>query len=209
MKISKKLIFGGMVAFCLFLFTLIKITYSNFSLDELVNGFIVSIQTSFFIEFFKIISLIFDTTTIIILSLIIAVLLFKKKQKKESYLFAALILINSLFLLILKKIIARPRPLNALVAENTLSFPSGHAGTAVVFFGFLIYLILTKVKSMNLKIVYSSIFVFMVGLIGFARVYLNVHWLSDIIGGFALGLFVLLIGLTIYFSIFLRKKKKF
>ncbi len=98
-------------------------------------------------------------------------------------------LADAFILFIIKLLFKIPRPLSNFITETDFSFPSGHATTAVVFFGILSYLILKKYKNVNFEVITASIF--MVLLIGSTRLYLGIHWLSDIIGGFALGIFIL------------------
>ena len=90
--------------------------------------------------------------------------------------------------LLLKQIINRARPdADYLVTVKTLSYPSGHAMSAMAFYGFLIYLIYT----FNIpKLVKYSIIAFLAMLIvsiGISRIYLGVHFPSDIAGGFIAG----------------------
>ena len=76
--------------------------------------------------------------------------------------------------------------------ELSFSFPSGHILAAVVFFGFFIYLSIRYLKSKNLKFILTTLFIFTTLMIGISRLILNVHWLSDLIGGLFLGLFLVL-----------------
>lgn len=152
----------------------------------------VSIQNNFFTSFSKVIGIIFDTNLMIIFSLIIVAWLFARSSKKESIIFGSVMLTDAILLWIIKKLIVIQRPLNSLVAETNFAFPSGHTTSAIVFFGLLTYLISRK----NSKMIYSSIF--MILLISFTRLYLNVHWLTDILGGFALGTFLLTLGIILF-----------
>jgi len=197
MKASKKLIWISILSFVVFILLLIKISFSNFSLDQILNSLMSTIQINFLINFSEFISVLFDTVSMIIISIIIAVIFLWKHYKKESLLFIFIILASALVSLILKNLIERPRPINALVTETSYAFPSGHSVTAVVFFGFLIYSAFKKSKSNALKMFTAIASVFMILLIGFTRLYLNVHWLSDIIAGLAIGLFILTLGIIL------------
>ncbi|WP_179354480.1 phosphatase PAP2 family protein [Winogradskyella vidalii] len=89
---------------------------------------------------------------------------------------------------ILKKIINRPRPeLEHLVTVETLSYPSGHAMTAMAFYGFLIYLFYRFKINLLLKTLIIVLLTSLIISIGISRVYLGVHFPSDIIGGFIAG----------------------
>ena len=94
----------------------------------------------------------------------------------------------------LKWLFARPRPdvSQALLIEHSASFPSGHATISFVFYGYLAYLLLRYVQSWRTKVVVVLTAVFAVGLIGLSRLYLGVHWPSDVLGGYLLGAWFLL-----------------
>ena len=90
--------------------------------------------------------------------------------------------------LFLKQLINRARPtLEHLVTVKTLSYPSGHAMTAMAFYGFLIYLIFTFKFKKVLKFTIITLLGFLILSIGISRIYLGVHFPSDILGGFAAG----------------------
>jgi len=111
---------------------------------------------------------------------------FRKWRYVVKLVFVLIIAISSN--LLLKQLINRARPTAAhLVTVKTLSYPSGHAMTAMAFYGFLIYLLFTF--RMNKVIKYSLItcFAFLIFSIGVSRIYLGVHYPSDVIGGFIAG----------------------
>lgn len=88
----------------------------------------------------------------------------------------------------IKELVHRPRPEASLLAISGYSFPSDHAAVALLFFGLLLILVIPWLKqkaSRWLLIGFSSV---AVAFISFTRVYLGVHWFSDIIGGWLLGL---------------------
>ena len=95
---------------------------------------------------------------------------------------------------LLKVIIARDRPnINRLVTETGYSFPSGHSITSMVFYGYLIYLIYKYIDTKKIKILLIIILSLLIVTIGFTRIYLGVHYTSDVIGGFLLGVAYLII----------------
>ncbi len=126
------------------------------------------------------------------------------KQQKYSF-YSAVILINiciSSFLnVMLKNIFERARPeILQLVEVSGHSYPSGHSMAAMSFYGFLIYLIYKNVKSINHKLITTILLLLgvLIALIGLSRIYLGVHYASDVFGGFSislvwLGVFTLLI----------------
>ncbi len=103
--------------------------------------------------------------------------------------------------IILKNVINRSRPdLEHLVTVETLSYPSGHAMTAMAFYGFLIYLFYRFNIHATLKLVVITLMIFLILSIGISRIYLGVHFPSDIVGGFIAGfIWVLLCALMFNF----------
>ena len=104
---------------------------------------------------------------------------------------------------ILKLIIARPRPPRLrLVIENGYSFPSGHSMVSFAFYGFLIYLINKNLKNKKIKYPLIILLSLLILLIGISRIYLGVHYVTDVLGGYIIGLIYLIVFIKI-----LKKKK--
>ena len=96
----------------------------------------------------------------------------------------------------LKHIVQRPRPnldFQAYV-ESGYSFPSGHATMAMAFYGFIIFLVWRTVPSATLRILITIFLVVLILAIGTTRIYLGVHYPSDVVAGFAIGGFFVWIG---------------
>jgi len=88
-----------------------------------------------------------------------------------------------------KTIIKSPRPLNGIIAVSGYSFPSGHTTSSVVFFGVLTYFVWKNWDSPKVKALTAGLYVSITAIVGFDRIYLNVHWFSDIVGSIFLGAF--------------------
>lgn len=111
-----------------------------------------------------------------------------KNQKRRSVEVLLIGLTGFLINYLTKLFFHRPRPSNPLVDPLTsFSFPSGHATSAFVFYGLLAYLVWHTKLSRSLKWILSLLLILLAVLIGFSRVYLRVHYPSDVIGGFFIG----------------------
>lgn len=163
-------------------------------IDTAVNAFMQSIETPVLTMVSKTIAPIFDPIVLIVLSLIIAPYIYIKSSRRNGVLFGVVIVVSGGLIMALKQTFERMRPLNALLPELSSSFPSGHATMAVVFFGLLVHLFVSK----RYKIHGIVIVGLMVLIVGLSRVYLRVHWLTDILGGFVFGGIILAVGIWIF-----------
>lgn len=141
-------------------------------------------------------------SAITLITLSIAFIMLLKNKKNASYIVLNLTLV---FLLnrILKVIVARPRPsILRLVVEDGYSFPSGHAMVSMGFYGFLIYLIWMNIKNKKVKyplVIFLSLLILFIGI---SRIYLGVHYFTDVIGGFIIAIIYLVV-----FIKFIYKRK--
>lgn len=130
---------------------------------------------------------------------------FIKKDKWLGIKIAAISITSVLLMLFLKNIFNRPRPLIPLLSEaGGLSFPSGHAFMSFSFFGLLIYIIYKEIKS-AWKYLLIILIACIVLLIGLSRIYLRVHYASDVIAGLCMGFMWIVISLTVIH--FMEKQK--
>lgn len=132
-----------------------------------------------------------NTNTIFYLSIIWLIYLSLKK-KKEIIPFLITLFISILCILYLKPIFARPRPdILRLIPIDGYSFPSGHSIISAAFYGYLITYLLENKKPKYLAFFIFLIFIFG---IGFSRIYLGVHYFSDVLAGYSVGFLALGIG---------------
>ena len=109
---------------------------------------------------------------------------------------AAIALSSLALMFLLKYLFRRKRPLSPLLkAARGMSFPSGHAIMAVTFFGMLIYIVRHTVEHQIWRIIAVCLLVLLILLIGFSRIYLRVHYTSDVLAGFIIGVLWLVISL--------------
>lgn len=134
-------------------------------------------------------------TLLIIIATILLILI---KNKKTGILIWINLIISTLLNQILKYIVQRPRPIEfRIIDESGYSFPSGHSMVSTAFYGFLIYLIYKNVKNKYLKYSLIVILSILIILIGTSRVYLGVHYTSDVLAGFLISISYLIIFITV------------
>lgn len=203
-KFINKYLIWIILLLCLFLFFyLIKLinqdsinTFDNF-IYNYIRKFISPSATSFF----KIITE-FGNFTVMI-PIIIIFYLFNRDKSFNRYFTINLV---SVFLsnFIVKSIIRRDRPIDInLIIENGFSFPSGHSMVSFAFYGFLIYYLYHTDLKKPVKYGLMTLLGFIILLIGLSRIYLGVHYASDVLGGFLLAF----IYLVIYIKFIYKREK--
>ena len=99
---------------------------------------------------------------------------------------------------IIKFIMQRPRPTEFRIIEETgYSFPSGHSITSMVFYGYLVYLTYKYINNKKIKIPLIIFLILLIPTIGLSRIYLGVHYASDVLCGFLLGIIYLILFISI------------
>jgi undecaprenyl-diphosphatase len=125
---------------------------------------------------------------IIFWGLILGVILLGLAEKWR-YAWAMLISVSTgiLFTELTKMFIARPRPPveNAIIVEKGMAFPSGHSYFAIVFYGLITYFWVKHFRSKWMKVIVGILGAGLCLLIGISRIYLGVHWTTDVLAGFA------------------------
>ncbi len=140
--------------------------------------------------------------------LIIAVAYFMRKDtwfaiKTFSVAFSSLLLMFGL-----KLLFTRPRPLTPLLGEASgYSFPSGHAFMSFTFFGLFIYLVYNKVENKVLRALIIASLLIITLIVGSSRIYLRVHYFTDVMAGFSLGVMWLVISIWLLNKIEKNKRQ--
>ncbi len=96
---------------------------------------------------------------------------------------------DALIISIVKNLVESPRPSNGLVFSSGFSFPSGHTAGSIVFCGALAFFAWQHWKNVRARASIGIGAVAVSSAVGFSRIYLNVHWFSDVIGAGMLGVF--------------------
>lgn len=146
-------------------------------------------------------------------AIILTIIFLFKKYKRDAFIFTFILLFGLGLNFSLKYFFQRPRPnLFPLVLETSYSFPSGHAMNSFIFYTCLSFFIFRKMQSRKIKIALIGISTLLIILIGISRIYLGVHYPSDVLAGYTAGLFwfvlVLLFERTlIFFRLFKEYEK--
>jgi len=168
------------------------------TVDSWVNYLFASFRSPGLTKIFSWITLLGQWQVVIGFALAASLLLWVwKKRDFILYLWLALA-IDELFNNLGKFFIHRARPENAVYFENSFSFPSGHAMISIVFYGLLGFLLIRHLKNRKWKIVVFCVCFVLAVAIGLSRLYLGVHYLSDVCGGYLLGLLIFALITTLY-----------
>lgn len=139
------------------------------------------------------------------IAFITLVILVWKRQRREAQMFMIVCLGGTILNTGLKLIFGKPRPAlwDRLITETTYSFPSGHALGSVVLYGAIAYLLVQSYPQFS-QIIYAFAAALILA-ICLSRLYLGVHWLTDIIAGVSIGFLWLTLCITM---LKLRKLKR-
>lgn len=198
----KKKIFISNLILSILLCFLILLDHIHW-LDSNVYNFVISFKTQDVTNMFKILS-----DIIYLVAVICLLFLIFYKNKKASLLVMLNLILSFFTSTILKLIFRRSRPIGiALVLEHGYSMPSSHAFVSTAFFGFIAYFIYKNFEKGKLRTFLLMFFMFYVFMIGLSRVYLGVHYASDVLLGFSTGLIYLVVFVKLFskYIVFERK----
>lgn len=179
----------------------LKLNYISTIDNTIING-IIPLRSHFFDTFFIRVTNSLNPKPTVITALILALVLQLWHRKIKVTLF---FLLNSTLVAgginnLVKSLINRPRPtVHHLVAAGSSSFPSGHAMTAMLLGGSLIIIINALIKTNGVRYLLTGLIVIWIFIIGFSRIYVHVHYPTDVIAGWCLGFICLIISQQIFF----------
>ena len=196
-KINKYIKFIILIlALCIFMYIAINVFQDNiFAWDSQIYYLLMQSRN---IKLNETVILLTELGGFWIITILTIVLLITLKKKQKIMVISNVIIITILNQL-LKIVFMRPRPeIMRLIEEKGYSFPSGHSMVSTAFYGLLIYLICKNVKNKYVKYALSSILSLLILLICLSRIYLGVHYASDVIGGFCFSIAYLIIFIKIF-----------
>jgi len=191
----------GYAILALLVFILLGLTVAAFkspfilSADSAIGNFIFSSETFSGVQFWSAVTFFGNKETIIAFSILLLLAFYFLKKYKDIIILAATVIGAELSGLIAKNLFQRIRPITAL-PDVSFSFPSGHATLAAAFYGLLICFVWKNIKSKNARwgaFVFLSLLILM---IGYSRLYLGMHFFTDVLGGYFLGLAWVILGVN-------------
>ncbi|MCK5460452.1 phosphatase PAP2 family protein [Candidatus Gracilibacteria bacterium] len=178
--------FGLLVIFYLYQFTTLIP-----NLDQLINQKVNLIHTPLLTQILTLWTRIFDFKIFVLWFTLFTLFLWQNKKRNEILFLGISLILGVGLKSILKILIARPRPIDHLLESTTFSFPSGHATISTLFFLGIYLSFASKIKSQRKKKLFLSGCIFGLLSISFSRIYLHMHYLSDILAGILLGTLII------------------
>jgi membrane-associated phospholipid phosphatase len=157
-----------------------------FHLDLKINAYVIRVAHPGLTGFLGTITELGSIYLVVMVAVIVGVILFIRKNWWRLLALFLAVGIGQAVLNILKVAFQRPRPKTEMFVFS-YSFPSGHVFSAIVIYGFCIYLTFRFINNTVVKWIVSALLAFLILLIGFSRIYLSVHWFSDVLAGYATG----------------------
>jgi membrane-associated phospholipid phosphatase len=181
------------------------------SYDEAITEFILAFRSPGLTSFFSACTHLGDRAiyiTIIVCLTVFFWIKFKNWQFTSQIIFV--LVIASLSSMAIKRVIDRDRPAidGHLVEVYSQSFPSGHSMSAMAFYGLLIYLCVRYKIAATLRVVLVCILTVIIFLVGLSRIYLGVHYPSDVAAGYLGGLIWVSFGILLFNTLELWRKLK-
>lgn len=135
---------------------------------------------------------------VILIALLFLLLIISKKQFLYCYAILTTLIGSGITLWLGKNYFHRIRPADfSYYQETSYSFPSGHSTIAIAFYGLIFYYLIRQLRTSRSRITLSLFAIGFISLIGFSRIYLCEHYLTDVLAGFNLGLLWLFLGVSI------------
>lgn len=197
MKVKKNLKLIVVAILMIIFFILVYLFKSNKiqPFDNMIYNFVKGIQNETLTSIFKVITEFGGITSVFFITVITVLVLCFANKRKIALWVSMNIIISSLIYSIFKNSIQRPRPPEAerLIIESGFSFPSGHTTNNIAFYGLAIYLIYKNVTNKKIRNTLCVILGIIPILIAFSRIYLRVHYPSDVVAGICLGISIVIL----------------
>ncbi|HAH93738.1 MAG TPA: hypothetical protein DCM01_07835 [Dielma fastidiosa] len=182
------------MAVCIFLFIACALKLNQLSaFDQQVYTFVSLAISKTLTPLMRLLTELGGTLGLVLLCAIGALLLMLMKKRVLACLMISNLAITAASNVLLKQLFIRPRPIGyRLIEIDGYSFPSGHSMAAMAFYGYLIYLIWHKLEVKWQKYLFTCLLSLLILLIMLSRIYLGVHYASDVLAGAAAALAILI-----------------
>lgn len=196
-KNKYRIMIAGGAFVCFAFIAYIIINYNINSFDTTVRLWVYGLRTPLTKAIFIPCTYIGNWQTLVSFALLLIII--PKTRKNIGIPMAITALASTGLYSVMKMLFHRPRPDVALhlINQGGYSFPSGHSMNGLVFFGILIYLIRRNCRNKKTANVLTIILLVLTFAIGFSRVFVGVHYPTDILGGWSLGLAVVMLAMIV------------
>lgn len=194
--------FKILITFVILTFLFLSQGYNNIlkPFDLKIISYIQSLENEYLTVFYKMITIIADTYQSAIITILLVTFLYFKKHYREALFLAITMTTCGLAMPLLKNIFRRERPnFYRLIEISGYSFPSGHTTSATTMYLTLAIILLSIMKKLNKYFVFS-IAVLGIVIIGSSRIYLGVHYPTDVMAGICLGISIVSTVYCLYYS---------
>lgn len=191
---KKKYIISGIFFLLFMIITILMLTNNTKVFDDTIYNYIYSFRSDFLDTLFKSITKFANTITVILLVVLLMIFLERKSMWTLLITVVSTVSLNQ----ILKHTIRRIRPDHLrLIKEGGFSFPSGHSMISIALYGSLIYLVYKNIKNKIVKTILIVLLTILILEIGISRIYLGVHYPTDVLAGFCLAISIIILVVTI------------
>jgi len=198
LKKHKKLVFLNILSLLGFILFATTVAFGDsISFDSKIYNAIVVIHRGPLTNIMLAVSMVLEPVFLFFATLVLFATLLYFKKRPLAYFFLLSMVFGVGSALIIKEMFAVVRPISDLSSASGWSFPSGHATVVAVFFLTILYAVEEKISDRTLEILFVIVSTALILVSGFSRIYLGVHWTTDVLAGFALGLFWATLGILI------------
>lgn len=168
-----------------------------FPLDQSIQNFAVSIRNDFLTSIMVVITNFASPLVLQTYSILMFVFLVSINKLSESVNFVVSMCIGAVSFFSIKSLFEIARPVNRLTDVIGWSFPSGHTTMGTIAFLLTVYFLKDRIKNVFYRKIFIEFFALLIALIAVSRIYLGAHFFSDVLGGFMLGIAIVLLSVIV------------
>lgn len=175
--------------------------------DTVIRTFLMESRNDMLTSILVPITYLGNSRTIIMICIIL--LFLKNSRRKYGFPLAITTCVSVTIQTFIKVTVHRPRPdlADFLISQGGYSFPSGHSCTGLVFYGLFAFLVLHNMKDRKVARTMATVFICLVVLIGISRIYVGVHYPTDVLGGWLLGTAILMTAISVIIKMRVGKER--